>query len=275
MAKKHARKASRKSTKSSRGRTTATFTKKVLDVVRSTREIKEVGTSGELQVSRDISGINNNVLGLLDFFPKISQGTKDTERLGDEITLRKIKLNFWIQYGTGNSTFYYNTDLNQQNVRARIMLLAQKGADNTNTLFQSNGVAYESMFENIGNAAYPGQFEYSNKFVNIQAPVNTDAFTKRMDIKTTLRQNVNDWTNPLGAQESDVVLPPPGNFKTFQKTMRFGKKGKKIRYSKATATYPEVWPYFLAAGYANSNGTNAVANNAKIFWTATIQYTDS
>lgn len=259
--------------KRGRRKLSGSFKRAVLGAVRSTREIKVATRSGDLTM---YPYIGSNVplytgTGLRRFLPDVRQGVQHSERIGNEINVTKIVLKMWIQYGTASEPLNQATNAAEMSMKARLMILKQKNlASEKNIEATSTGpfnytkLLQSGAFENVSSSSYR----------NIMSPINKDYFVSKYDRKRKITNNYLQVTQPV-IPEHDRVLPAnPHNFVTFSKTMRF-KNGKPLKYINPTDYQPQAWPYFIAAGYAATNGLPTVNGNATLFYDCTMYFTDA
>lgn len=232
-------------------------------VLRAGRETKVARLSGEMNISSKI-----DTGKLIQIFPEIPNngdlavGVNDgSGRDGNEIRLKRLIVKSWIQYAP--------TDVNNRvprdeaNVMARHFILRQKDQMSSQTLAMAGIFVEDELLES-------GAFSQANEFRNIMSPVNRDIFTVKSDRKRRIT-NAIDTTDPNSDAEAN-----PHNFVVFNKTMTFGKMGKKLTYSKDTGiVQPVQFPWVMCAGYCNTNGTLAPLGAARIFYDVTAYYTDA
>jgi hypothetical protein len=146
---------------------------------------------------------------------------------------------------------------------ARHLILRQKDQMSSVTLAAAGIFVDDELLES-------GAFSQANEFRNIMSPVNRDIFTVKSDRQRKIT-NAIDTTDPNSDAEAN-----PHNFVVFNKTMTFGKMGKKLTYSKESGVVqPVQFPWVMTAGYCNTNGTQAPLSAARIFYDVTAYYTDA
>lgn len=189
-------------------------------------------------------------------------GASGGGRIGLEIRLKKVILKTWIQYAPLDVNNRVARD--QANVMARHIIFKQRDQMSAEGLLGTGVFIADEFLES-------GAFSQANEFRNIMSPINRDLFSVKSDKKLKITNNV-DTSDPNSDADAN-----PYNFKIANKTMRFGKgPGKKLTFSKDVGTVkPVQFPWVLAAGYCNTNGTVASANAARIFYDCTVYYTDS
>lgn len=224
--------------------------------LRAGREQKVARVSGEANISAKI-----DTQHLINLMPDIPQNVTDGGRVGCEIRLKRLKIKSWVQYAP--------TDVNNKvprdeaNMMCRHFILRQKDQMSASSLLLPGIFVADELLES-------GEFSQANEFRNIMSPVNRDIFTVKSDRKRRITNAV-DTSDP----NADVG-PNPYNFVVFNKTMTFGKNGKKLTFSKdAGVIQPVQFPWVMTAGYCATNGTSAPFTQAKIFYDVTAYYTDA
>lgn len=244
-------------------KTLATRLLRVERTLRAGRETKVARVSGEQSISSII-----NTAQLINLMPNIPNngdlavGVNDgAGRDGNEIRLKRLKIQSWIQYAPTDVNNRVPRD--QANVMARHFIIRQKDQMSSVGLLQAGIFVGDELLES-------GEFSQGNEFRNVMSPVNRDMFTVKSD-KTKRITNAVDTSDP----NSDAPANPH-NFVVFNKTITFGKMGKKLTYSADTGVIqPVQFPWVMAAGYCNTNGTQAPYSVAKIFYDITAYYTDA
>ena len=226
-------------------------------MLRSGRERKIARISGELTLSAVISEAK-----LINLMPDIPQNTTSSGRVGNEIRLKKIVLKSWLRYAPTDVNNAVAVD--QANVMARMLIFRQRDqASSVGLTVTPGNFQNEELLES-------GEFNQGNEFRNIMSPINRDFFVTKQDRKLKLTNNVDgpDANTDFGAN--------PYNFKINNKTLTFGKMGKRLMYSKeAGVVQPNSFPFVYTGGYANCNGTSAAFNNCLLSYDITAYYTDA
>lgn len=230
--------------------------------LRAGRETKIARVSGEMNLSCAINSSGK----LLNLMPDILNngditGNDSAGRQGSEIRLKKIVLKSWLKYAPTDVNNRVPVD--EANVMARLMILRQKDQQSAVGLIDGTNFVSASLLES-------GEFSQSNEFRNIMSPINRKLFTVKQDRKLKLTNNV-DTTDPNTDANAN-----PYNFKVNNKTIRFGKMGKKLTYSATTDTaQPYQFPWVYTGGYCNGNGSQAPFNSALLMYDITAYYTDA
>lgn len=251
------------STKRKEGQISARLVR-VERVLRAGREVKVARLSGEKNVGHSI--LQANLINLMPDIPNngdLAVGTNDgAGRDGNEVRLKKLMIKSWIQYAPGDVNNRVARD--QANVMARHLIIRQKDQLSSAGLILTAGMfVSDELLES-------GEFNQGNEFRNIMSPVNRDIFTVKSDRKKSITNAV-DTSDPNSDAEAN-----PHNFVVFNKTITFGKMGKKLTFSKDSGVVqPVQFPWVMAAGYCNTNGTVAANNAARIFYDVTAFYTDA
>lgn len=232
-------------------------------VLRAGRETKVARLSGEANISNEIT--ESRLIQLLPDVPNngdLAVGTNDgSGRDGNEIRLKKLLIKSWIQYAPSDSNNRVPRD--QANVMCRHMIFRQKDQMSSVSLVAAGIFVGDELLES-------GEFNQANEFRNIMSPVNRDIFTVKSDRKRRI-------TNAIDSADANADADAnPYNFVVFNKTITFGKMGKKLTYSKESGVVqPVQFPWVMTAGYCNTNGSLAAANTARIFYDVTAYYTDA
>lgn len=230
-------------------------------VLRAGRELKVARVSGEQNISAVIG--TNQLINLMPDIPNNGDvsGNDGAGRDGNEIRLKKLMVKSWVQYAP--TDINNRVPRNEANVMCRHFILRQKDQLSSAGLLQAGIFVGDELLES-------GEFNQGNEFRNIMSPVNRDIFTVNSDRKRRITNAV-DTTDPNTDADAN-----PGNFIVFNKTITFGKMGKKLTYSKDTGVIqPVQFPWVMTAGYCNTNGTPAPFSAAKIFYDITAFYTDA
>jgi len=212
------------------------FAKRVLSVMGKQRELK-VGTPLTFASTDIREGITsgNRVTNQLQILSNIQQGTNETERIGNKITLKKIVIRgyYRLQFPVGNAlncrVLIRNMILRQKNINDSSLITGPSAMMNYNTILEPAGA-------------------YLGTIADYNTPVNRDSFVVKKQFKRIMTAeydaSVVGSTPALGTQETYVF---------YNYTMTFG-KGKSLNYRTAGSTFPEDFPYFLAhsASYLGS-----------------------
>ena len=253
------------------------FNKRVLDVVRSTREIKTAQKSGQIKLDDNIRGPDGVNLGDLHaFFPELGQGTTKRERIGAKITALSLKVQFWVQYiPDGNGT----TDVDDGNITARMFIIRQKDIGSAINLINNNALIQKPAFEegkflegSNPNTEVP--FASAQLYRNIMNPLNRQLFVSKMDKKFNLKNNT---ILPVGGSAPPQANPPvlaPTNFKKFVTKFKW-KSGKIMQYDQPTDIVPVAFPYAFTGGYCNTNGTLTTGGRLSVFFKSILKFTDA
>lgn len=223
------------------------FEKRVLKVVRRTREIKtKTFKFSQFTLGNPVTGnFVSEILG------QIRQGDSSDERVGNSINLLSCELRGIINYQQPGSTPPVAAFV-------RLMILRQKNINSANdivldpTLFKSN-----QLLEN--DSAYVGSV------LDHLTKINKDAFTSKKQIKMRIINN----TNYQGNSDAVGAL----NSKFYQYTMRFG-QGKKINYDEDISNSANNFPYFFLPVACKQDSTS-IAADLLTDYTWTIRYTDA
>lgn len=232
--------------------------------LRAGRETKVARVSGELTLSSAI----NSAVKLINLMPDIPNngdlavGVNDgAGRDGNEIRLKKIVMKSWLRYAPTDTN--NRVPVNEANIMARMLIIRQRDQQSAIGLKDGANFNYEELLES-------GEFSQGNEFRNIMSPVNRDMFVVKQDRKIKLTNAV-DTTDANSDADAN-----PYNFKVNNKTISFGKAGKKMLYSKDSGVVqPVSFPWVYTGGYATGNGTSAPFNQCLLCYDITAYYTDA
>jgi len=201
------------------------FAKRVLSVFNKQRELK-CGAPLNVNISDirpDITAVNRttNVVPLLS---SIVQGTGEDNRLGNEITLKKIVIRGYYKMNlpTGSAA--------ASRILIRNAVMRQRNILDSRTLTAATSVSlnYDILLES--DSAYTGSVGDYN------TPWNKDNCIVRKEFKRAVSTDfISGSTNAEGIAESYVF---------YNYTMTFG-KGKVLHYRSDVAAYPEDFPFFM------------------------------
>lgn len=276
---KYARKYSRKfSKRHRRGRSrrgssrNGGFSKRVMAVVRKAGETKIARSEGDFDLGVNITGPDTLSSGdIHKFFPDVSQGTGAEGRIGKQITALSLNVKFWAQFTPNNDGIVQPS---QGNVTARIWILKQKNIASDHTMANNNSLTQTPYFRALellnaptGNAS----FLAANTYKNIMSPLNRELFTSAMEKKMNLKSLI--YTNTGNSDPVTSIVEAPSNFKKWTQNFKW-KSGKKFNYMEPSSTQPQAWPWIITGGLVNTNGSVPTSGRIKVFYSATLKYTD-
>lgn len=224
--------------------------------LRAGRETKIVRVSGEINFSSVI-----NTSKLLNILPDIPQSTASSGRIGNEIRLKKLVIKSWMRYAPLDVN--NRVPLNEAIIMARAFILRQKDQMSSPGLLTGSNFVGDALLES-------GEFNQANEFRNVMSPLNKDLFVAKQDRKFQLT-NATDTSDPNSDAEAN-----PYPFKINNKTITFGKMGKKLTYlNEEGVVQPVQFPWVYTAGYTNVNGTPASFSQMFCQYDITAYYTDA
>lgn len=232
------------------------FDKRVLNVLKKKQELKvsrPMSTTANNEVIGQITIANGNVLPIM---PSISQGTNEYERVGNEITLKKLVVNA-----------YYKMNLpiltnNQARMMIRHMVVRQRNCESADLVIGTPNVFLDNVI--LENAA-----AYSGSIPNWNTPLNHEAFVSRRQLKRIMTAPVTTGTT---SQESGNLNE---SYWMIKYTLTFG-QGKKLYFRTGGATAPANFPYFLMHSAAGLGSSAVLPVDACVYnMTTTAYYTDS
>jgi len=202
------------------------FAKRVLSVLNKQRELK-VGTPLGINVTDirpDITA-STRLTNVQPILAQITQGTGENNRIGNEITLKKIVIRgyFKMTLPTGSAA--------ASRILIRAAILRQRNVLDAQSLTTGTiNPNYTSMLE-------PGA-SYTGSVGDYNTPWNKESFVVRKDFKRAVSTDFipSPATNAEGLAESYVF---------FNYTMTFG-KGKKLNYRSDAAASAEDFPFWMA-----------------------------
>lgn len=234
----------------------ASFETRVLQAVRSKKEVK-------IATFNRASSLSNAVTqsDLFDICPDIVQGTQEMQRMGNKINLLKVVIRGYFSKLTPT----INPDVNDANVLIRHQIIKQKSA-NWNLVGNGGEFANNVLLEN-GQA-------YTGSLFNHLTPLNKGMFTSKKTIRTTLNgqnpyiQNIGGERTTAGTDSIATMIKP------FSYTLRFGKQGKTLDYQTDGAVQPSNWDYFMINTAQRAMDGNA-PNVCQVAYTVNWYYTDA
>lgn len=234
-----------------RRRSHKSFSKKVMAVVRKTREIKEktFSVTGYRFVQ---SPLGNNIEEILG---TIAQGDGNDERSGTSINCLSITMRGQIRY-----THIAGVPIT---AHVRLMILKQKNINCANdiivqpALFKANDLLQQSQ-------------PWVSSILDVITPINRDAFTVKKQLKFKMQNNAN-------FQGNDSMGTSPLSSQLFSYKMKFG-MGKRITFDSNDTALGVIennnFPYFLLPVCAKVD-SSALNNAITGDFTFTVKYTDS
>lgn len=233
-----------------------TFAKRVLRVVNKQREMKvsvPFDSALNQNVLAEIDVPNGNVVGIM---PRIQQGSNEYNRIGNQVTLHKIRVNAYYKI--------QNVVLNniQSRVMIRHMIVRQRNSSSANNIITgATPFADNTVLEN----AQP----YIGVVSDYNTPLNRGSFIQRRQIKRIITAPV---ASAGGISEGG---DNSNSFLMVTYTLTFG-KGKKLDYATSGSTQPSNFGYFLMhSAAALGSNTLLPANTCVYNMTTTAYYTDS
>lgn len=205
---------------------------KILQVVNRQRETKVAVE--EWSNSAVIKGINDQN-DLQRIIPNIIQGMDSSQRVGNEITLKKLVVRGFYE------VIFPVVSYSDTRIQLRQLILAQKGCSARNIIDKTADFAANQLLEPAND--YQGD---PNEYMT---PVNKTAFSVRRDRRWTLKTGVTFGTGQSGQPQEGSKT-----YVYFTHTLTFG-KGKKLHYKTSGQDQSEDFPYFLGDS-VNQMGLN-------------------
>jgi len=202
------------------------FAQRVLSVLNKQRELK-TGTPLSVNITdvRPDLTTTTRLTNTQPILSLITQGSGENNRIGNEITLKKIVIRgyFKMNLPTGSAA------------ASRILIRAA-------VLRQRNVLDAQSITSGVISANYTSMLEPGNSYTgsvgDYNTPWNKESFVVRKDFKRAVNTDYigSAGTDAEGLKESYVF---------FNYTMTFG-KGKKLNYRSDAAASPEDFPFWMA-----------------------------
>lgn len=249
---------SKRSRRSFRGRRQRrphkSFAKRVLAVVDRQRELKvSKPMSTQVFVTPQINIANGSCVSIM---PPIVQGDAESQRSGNQITLKKIVINA-----------YYSMQFpiaGNEDTRALIrhMIVKQKNSNSGNVI---NGVTPLQDQKILENAS-----PYNGGITDYNTPINRNSFTVRKQTKRVM--SCPNSQGPVNQNSGSIDK----SYWMVTYTMTFG-KGKKLNYSAGAANLTSDFDYFLMHSASPMMEPAFVGGVSPVFYTqtATAYYFDS
>ena len=256
------------------------FEKNVKDIVR--KELSE-----ELELKHAITEYSNVPLlpaipsgvvlnGQGNFFklmPEIFQSTPGgagsayNERIGNEINLKELEINGFINFGPAAIT---GVEYRNAKLACRVMILRAKEVNDQQLLFDNMPTDALIRFgeQSTGNG---GPVAYAGLPLDSFREINRDTFTVKYDKVHYLNAPAT-----ISGATSVTTSNVPSGLKMIKHKLTFGKNGIKLKYSGSLDTQANNFPYFMVIGYS-SLSQNALPGNNLLQATFQMRstYTDS
>jgi hypothetical protein len=196
-----------------------------------------------------------------------SAGSAYNERIGNEIKLREIEINAFLNFGPAAVS---GVDYKNSKLAVRVMILKAKQINDQEILFDNMPTDTLIRFGQQSTGA-GGPIPYTGLPLDSFREINRDTFAVRYDKvhylnAPTLLQGTTDVTT------SNI----PTGLKMFKHKLTFGQRGLKLKYSSSADTEPNNFPYFMVIGYS-SLSQNAVPSNNIVQATLSVngKFTDA
>lgn len=189
--------------------------------------------------------------------PVISQSTTGEagraygERVGNEISLKKLTLKYFLNYNQPDALEIRPQD---HKIAVRVMILKCKQYNDVTKAFDDMPTDKLIRFGTFNGVSGPAPFNADP--LDLHATINRDVFTVRYDKIHVLTAPV----NISGATGVDLVAEPSG-LKFGSKTLTFGKRGMKLKFSDNNDTISNSFGYFMAVGYVSLSSPDKPASN--------------
>lgn len=231
---------------------TKRFEKNVQEIVRKqlTQEIEEKHCIVDYVRTVNPAITSGNVTSNPNFFqlmPEISQsvsgsaGKAYNTRIGNEINLKELEVNGFINYASERALDNTNAKL-----AVRIMILRAKEINDQETLFQDMPTDSLIRFGNFASGTPNGAAAYQGFTLDSFRDINRDAFSVRYDKVINLNAD-----RVLSGTTSVTTTYTPSGVRLFSHKLKFGKNGLKLKYSSQADEQANNMPYFMVVGYSS------------------------
>lgn len=242
------------------------FVKKVKSIIHKEVETKQAFTNQFSQIQSYNSAINSSGDCAI-LMPGMSNGTGDSQRIGDQIRAQKLKITgHLITRFTGSSgTTYY------QNCRIGVrMFIVQPKSFLSSSNITTNATTWQSTLLKKGGTTTG----FTGLISDLYAPVNTDAITCYYD-KVFYVQN--PYSSAVFGTTSSNLMMPTGTTKFFSKTLKLRNKLLKFDSTIDSGLTPVNFNPVLIMGYSYLDGSSpdAVTTNLAMSYASVLDYEDS
>lgn len=179
-------------------------------------------------------------------------GRKYNTRIGNEIRLKHIDLNGYLNYAY-DSVGTSSPQNSKLAVRVMIVKAKKYGQYDIALDDMPTDVLLQTSSDAAGNVG-----PYTGTPLDSFSSINRDAFSVRYDKVHYLNAPVITY----GATSTNTT-PIPSGLKMFKHRLSFGKNGLKLTYSNTGSTEPENFPYFCIFSYS-SMVTNVIPGDSLV-----------
>lgn len=226
------RKVSRKAKKAA---PTTAFAKKVMKVVNRSSETKYVSSIPSLAVA--ITSAVNTPAGFTGLLPPVSQGTGESQRIGDRVQPVFARSTF---------TYYLSNTPNMFDVTMHLVIVMVKGAGSAATV---GAVPAGSLLKvGTGVNADPNDPNQTNMLSLVNHyPINTDQYTLCKWYKRRFAKGPGAINGAPAAAEAGQIANTPA-----QQVIKYKWKPPTLKYDAAAASLPQNhYPVFITWATAN------------------------
>lgn len=245
------------------------FVRNVKQVVRSLTETKQAYHNSGNSLTMFNSGIDN-AGDMLQVIPSISQSTLDNGRIGDQIRAQKLNIKGYLKLNINAASGTAGDSTTLPNVIARLMVVSVKSRSNYTDAAAGPGYLATLLKKGGTTVGFTGLLS------DINAPINTDAFTVHADRKIYLTQS---YVNAIGASVPSQYLA-----QDISNTVKFFSidvkcKNKLLKYDEdvGSGLTPTNFAPIMLLGYSYLDGSapDTLSTNLGLQYISTLDYEDA
>lgn len=200
------------------------------------------------------SGLVFNSQGnFYQLLPPIAQSTigeagkKYNQRISNEIILKSLRVKGYLSYNYPTAA----ATINYQNAKLAVRVMIVKAKD-----YNEANLAFDDMPTDrlLCSDSGVNTRAFNGDALSSFSKINRDAFTVKYDRVFYLSAP----TITYGGTSTDTTAIPSAN-KLWSHTMRFGKRGLKLKFQNTNDEVPN-FPYWLMVGYSSCSGSSIPGN---------------
>lgn len=245
------------------------FVRNVKQVIQSLTETKQAyHNSGDSLIMFN-SGINTSG-DMMRVVPNIAQSVLDNGRIGDQVRSKKLSIRGYLKLNINAASGTAGDSTTLPNVIARLMVVSIKSRSSYTDAAAGAGFLATLLKKGGTTVGFTGLLS------DINAPINTDAFTVHSDRKFYMTQ---DYVNAIGASVPSQYLAQDikNTVKFFNINVRC--KNKLLKYDEDVGggLEPTNFAPILLLGYAYLDGSSpdTLSTNLGLQYISTLDYEDA